>query len=338
MTSPAMQAVDTRRAMLSWLQTEVGMAYMDTIMPENLDKRSRVNHTVALAGLTHGDTYWAGGRAHELISVASRTMPLDVPITPYTIPSMSGFLALETPIETTWARYPGVKVFIECLTWGVTVRPNARSVIDGNHYRIADMNFTDRDPTPDEANNVIFGVWCRPKAINWRPAKDRPIIASMQGPAVLVFSCSFTDEPDAEPRTSTLAELQRLDPDESFLEALKYLVAFFQFTRQRVTVTVDERLDRATERRADAWGKRAPRLVSPIKVITLRRADRPHSEPAGERREVDWSCQWFVDGHWRRQWYRSKGTHEDIFIAGYRKGPVDKPFRDVDGTVFDVRR
>lgn len=62
-----------------------------------------------------------------------------------------------------------------------------------------------------------------------------------------------------------------------------------------------------------------------IHVVKLRRS---LSEPTGATRdhgEIEWQHQWWVSGHYRAQWYPSKGEHKVIWLAPYLKGPTDKP-------------
>jgi hypothetical protein len=85
-------------------------------------------------------------------------------------------------------------------------------------------------------------------------------------------------------------------------------------------------LERHFRRRAENYFKQVDRGVG---VITLRRLERLSQSPkeAGER-EVDWSCQWWVSGHWRNQYYPSMYSHQALRIAPYIKGPTNKPIKE----------
>lgn len=67
-----------------------------------------------------------------------------------------------------------------------------------------------------------------------------------------------------------------------------------------------------------------------INVIILRRAQYIHtSYPRHDEGElVDWSYQWWVSGHWRRQWHPSTKTHKLTYIVPYIKGPPYKPLKE----------
>lgn len=86
------------------------------------------------------------------------------------------------------------------------------------------------------------------------------------------------------------------------------------------------RVQRATIRRTR---DKFPVASEGVGVILLRRAMYQYS--SGEDREgepVNWSCQWWVSGHWRRQWYPTSQTHKLVYITPYIKGPADKPLKE----------
>ncbi len=81
--------------------------------------------------------------------------------------------------------------------------------------------------------------------------------------------------------------------------------------------------DRAAIRRA----RRAGEEPSAVRLIHLRRATREQGAPADEGDARDYACRWMVRGHWRQQWYPSRGVHRPIWINPHLKGPDDKPLR-----------
>lgn len=78
-------------------------------------------------------------------------------------------------------------------------------------------------------------------------------------------------------------------------------------------------------------------LPPDVKVIQLRRSE---SHPASNvlSEPVEWRCRWVVSGHWRNQYYPSKGEHRLVPILPYVKGPEDKPLRIPSHTVYAVNR
>jgi len=85
----------------------------------------------------------------------------------------------------------------------------------------------------------------------------------------------------------------------------------------------------------------ASRIVEPhettCNVVVLRRQSDRHRADA-EGGPVEWSHQWIVRGHWRKQFYPKAGRNVPIFIAPYIKGPADKPMKAPNPTVFSVER
>lgn len=73
-----------------------------------------------------------------------------------------------------------------------------------------------------------------------------------------------------------------------------------------------------------------------IRVVHLRRAESEESHQTENSK--DWTCQWFVRGHWRQQWYPSRGERSPLWIMPYVKGPEDKPLKAPAQTVFAVTR
>jgi len=89
-------------------------------------------------------------------------------------------------------------------------------------------------------------------------------------------------------------------------------------------------------RRQAELGRRPP--LPEIKTVTLRRAAREERAKVGESEPREWSCQWIVGAHWRKQWLPSKGTHEPRYIQPYLKGDPEKPLRQPKGPVYVVSR
>lgn len=76
--------------------------------------------------------------------------------------------------------------------------------------------------------------------------------------------------------------------------------------------------DRATRRRL----ARENQEPEPVRVITLRRA--ASGSGAGES-DREYHHRWIVRGHWRQQWYPSRGANRPVWIAPHIKGPEDAP-------------
>lgn len=107
--------------------------------------------------------------------------------------------------------------------------------------------------------------------------------------------------------------------------------------------------------------KRAQRARLPKEHVTIVRLRRPRVDhPADdEPKFVNWTHRWIVGGHWRWQWYRDDsradrpcghrdsdgrvcmkhgGTHRQIWISPYQKGPDDLPLVVNKARVFALVR
>jgi hypothetical protein len=84
---------------------------------------------------------------------------------------------------------------------------------------------------------------------------------------------------------------------------------------------VEEKLepDRATRRRLLRQGDVE---AAGVRLLMLRRARGAASGMGGDRR---YQHRWIVSGHWRRQWYPSRGEHRPRWIAEHLAGPDDAP-------------
>lgn len=72
-----------------------------------------------------------------------------------------------------------------------------------------------------------------------------------------------------------------------------------------------------------------------VKVIELRRRDyqqRDESQP----RDVEYTCQWLVRGHWHQ--YHTREGLQPRWVMPYVKGPSDKPLRVAEKVAYEVVR
>lgn len=70
---------------------------------------------------------------------------------------------------------------------------------------------------------------------------------------------------------------------------------------------------------------RAPREMS---IISLRALARERGAESEAGNGIEREFRWWVRGHWRAQWYPSRGSHEMIWVAPYLKGEEGKPVRE----------
>lgn len=112
------------------------------------------------------------------------------------------------------------------------------------------------------------------------------------------------------------------------------MLALWRLMEQRIAVVETHEVDRATRRRV---ARIHPEYDRPVRVVTLRRPRRPADEGVVQS-SVEWSHRWVTRGHWRNQWYPSRGVYRHIWIAPYIKGPDDKPLELPVDRVFRLAR
>lgn len=144
--------------------------------------------------------------------------------------------------------------------------------------------------------------------------------AETHGTGVHIAAYLHTDSGDhilAQSMTIPFGEDFWLKKDDTNINAfMKPWQALLRLMQQDVLATTRETPGSKKSRRAS---KNEPVLV----VRLPRRAPSRKSDAPGS---VDWSHQWWVDPHWRKQWYPSIEAHRQKWINGYVKGPDDKPF------------
>jgi hypothetical protein len=118
------------------------------------------------------------------------------------------------------------------------------------------------------------------------------------------------------------------------LHEMRWLFAALHLMSQRLAITVDEKVDRATRRRAEKAGRVIPPV---IRIVTLRRLKQDQQAEKAETK-VDWQWRWIVRGFWRMQWYPSENRHKRIFVESFLKGPDDKPLKPDTIKLFVAKR
>jgi len=117
--------------------------------------------------------------------------------------------------------------------------------------------------------------------------------------------------------------------------SLTVIFAMNRFMHSKI-ITLDEVNSNHRQRKDNR--NRGVTDTNPVRVISLRRRERPTHENSGDATSVDWSCQWLVSGHWRKLHQPRKWDGEQfVYIQPYVKGPEDKPLR-VSKPIYSVNR
>lgn len=172
-------------------------------------------------------------------------------------------------------------------------------------------------PSADDPETLVFHVY-------GGADHEHPILAllSLSWP---MGDRVAAEDLDSDADTARNARMQR--------RMFRYAAAIFALLEQRILVATPEGIDRAARRRLRKAKARQPPAIL---VVRLRRTAREGDDHDGQPRA--WTCRWVVRGHWRQQYYPSRGEYRPIFILPHIKGPEDMPLRAPAERVFAVVR
>lgn len=112
------------------------------------------------------------------------------------------------------------------------------------------------------------------------------------------------------------------------------MLTFFTFVKQRLlSASARGVTNRGARRRLAKVIEHEPI----VRVVALRARDYEQHD-GSHPREVEWSCQWLVRGHWRQHYYPVSGEHRPLWIEPHIKGPSDKPLRVAEKVAYEVVR
>jgi hypothetical protein len=127
--------------------------------------------------------------------------------------------------------------------------------------------------------------------------------------------------------------LFRWTPEDKADNCLAGLLALANFMNQPFVDLRKHEPPRPERRRLQKAGKHWP----DVRHIILRRSLTQQEQHRGDG-QIDYSCHFLVQGHWRNQWYPSKQTHQPKRIEPYLKGDLEKPFKPPSKTIYSVER
>lgn len=115
---------------------------------------------------------------------------------------------------------------------------------------------------------------------------------------------------------------------------VRLFIAGALWIEQTIVVPHREQADRHSRKRIL---RDFPGSVTDVHVVRLRRTERQGADyaPMSDR---EYTCRWLVRGHWRQQYYPSRGERSPIWIMPYIKGPDDMPIKTPSATVFACNR
>lgn len=111
------------------------------------------------------------------------------------------------------------------------------------------------------------------------------------------------------------------------------IVARCQFLNQPFISTATASLPKQVEKEYQRRKSKPPS----VNVVSLRRIEHKATTEA-EQHSVEWSCQWLVGGHWRRQYFPREKSHHAVYVRPYVKGPKGLPLKAPKQTVYVAKR
>ena len=286
----------------------------DTALAKNLADMS----TVELAKLPVAAPFFVTDEMVDLLEHAAASFP-NTPLHPVDLPIDCGFVLLGRSVNV--IDMHGKKLPVRAFTWGLT------------------SSTTD----PSEATGVHFSVYAHESDDTERELADRELGVSGYFPTLSLLhdaGWAFGHEYASGEgwKAGTVWNEGLPIPDEAIQSAIhmmKVIHTFWMLSQQRIGEANSHQASRGVRRRIERSFPNRP--IPEVRVVTLRRRRPPrHSdEEVGSGRE--YTHRWWVNGHWRRQWYGTEGRHKPKYIEGYVKGPDDKPFQQKD-TAYIWRR
>lgn len=248
--------------------------------------------------LSTASLWWVSTDMANLIQAAAPTLP-PTTLTHELLPAPSGLVRFETPllgIDANPALQNNVRV--DAILWGSSMLGPTQS------------------PPAKLRNKNLQGEWIGIATYTCDNGLWYPM-----GRTDWQFGADTDDPIDArlEDQDQTLA---------SMAEDRRFFAAFCLLAQQKgVGEMSDVRLPRPTLRRS------ARRKVdAKVRLVDVRRPERPDTGGEHEERPVEWSHRWIVGGDkggfWRQQAYGpNHSLRRPQFILPYVKGPADKPLK-----------
>ena len=107
------------------------------------------------------------------------------------------------------------------------------------------------------------------------------------------------------------------------------ILAGLNFLSQEIATAEPLPIHRSERRRAQKANLPEPS----VKRVMLRRKQHTEHGPNGEGKEF--SCQWIVRSHWRRNW---RNPSKPSYVHSYVKGDPSKPLKQPTQTIYHVSR
>lgn len=341
----SLAALEVQLDLLKWYGTSESLQYCQAFMAQYGYKK--VEHEVQRKAmgavlrqqvgdlLERAPTYFVSHDMTEMVKQAAEAM-LPEGLSPVDIPSPSGFIMFDHPIEIT-----GYETSTETLDTDVvdeTLYDGGRNTkaIPLSGFAWRDSTSTDPE-TGESLPGLTYWLFLRPEdaAQYDLGVMNTPDMRKKVGPLPLYdFSGWIYGRPWNTVDSDETVE-GTLDSEGRFLVApvvdstRRVLLTVFKMLQQTIVTLGTERPYRALKRRCAAYMPE----VGDVLVIQLRKEYHPAKKYTEEHGgdDVEFEGPWYshrflVRGHWKRQRFgENRGETKIIWVAPYVKGPEDRP-------------
>jgi hypothetical protein len=250
-----------------------------------------------------GDLYWVSAAMTALARHAAPALP-SWNLFKHDVPSDCGLMLFQDPIGR-YQNSEGREVEIVAATWGPWNGPGGVWTSGG-----VALSFYSH-PAPVLPRSAFQAGSADLAAVPFLAEGLPPILPDNEA------GWPFGDLDFLPPRT-----------EGTTVEWARILRAAWLLMRQPLAEQSTERASRPARRRLARDGITAP----DVRVIHVRRSEHAAADHAGgDSSARDYSCQWWVGGHWRTYWCGpGRQRREDRWISPYVAGPEGKPVRGTE--------
>lgn len=267
------------------------------VRPELPDRQAAAHLARAEAQRLHkADLYWVSADMADLVRHAAASMP-EFTLMPEDLPSPYGLIIFEQPLK---------------------VIPSPDGYDDLIHVIGAAWGPW-RQATSEHAH--LWVSWYTDTARNHENIDPRRPLAGRSWRSLGLPALCYENETQIAFSATPVKSINSLTGEEVEVGAsypVRELRAAWTLMQQPIATVSDAHFDRAARRRL----QRKDIEPQPVRVINLRR---PKSAGEHGESEREYHHRWIVRGHWRQQYYPSRGVHRPVWIAPHVKGPDGAP-------------
>lgn len=278
--------------------------------------------------LRQAQLFYVSAEMTRLAQAAARTLTA-TSTHPDDLPSEAGFMVFAEPIaEYEPDPYPGERQVERCPIVAVSWGPNGLISADRGMW-LTFWSATNFDAETRYTQSQLGCSWedasrfvrTRRSELSW----DNETVCHYGATTLGVLS-------NATPGVAERSE--QLDPERTWEQlsgttaawTLIVRSAWLLMTQGGVTDVDEQPLARKQSRRYEREGYN----TAPVRVVRIRHRENTPTPPTEDVGERTYRVRWMVRGHWRNQWYPSRGEHRPVWINPHIKGPADTPLHSTD--------